>query len=545
MLVVDTDGSSFSTGPVANGQGGRPWLVAGLVVVAVVGSALVARFTPDPEPVPAVESARPTATVAQVEAVATQLPQQEWFSGPDVPHWDDLLVEAGQVRWLRLGRPRLTAEALARPGHDLLLQAAGGGTVCLCWQAPAAASSDPGTLDFVRTDDDRREVSRTPVLINEIPHAGRVNGPEQAALEPSPDGQFAYLARAERSETAWRLSVNVIDLRAPAILDAVEILSVPQIDPSEWVVADRPLLRIAPDGRHALVLWSAVAVEANGRAPLERHAWIIDLDGPTLGRVVPADAVAGVGGDGPGGACLWTAIVAPDIVVRGCRATTGSTTPFEIHRFDLDGGDRGSIVIDPSRPALDAPLLDVTAGLAYGWDPLDNTLLAVDLVRGGWRTSPPSTGRDNPGAVLIEHDRPAPGPTTFWSDGRAATDPAVERTLVGSPEGRLLFAIGTGSVTDASSGIHVFDAETLRLLERWPARASYRSVTVFGSGRWLAALGRPGVTASGGPADWSASVTIHDTISGVAVLRIGDLSADQTTGPPLEFSWPGPVAAAP
>lgn len=544
MLVAGTEGSSFSTAPVAQGQGGRPWLVAGLVIVAVVGSVLVARLTPDPEPepVPAVEAARPTATVMQVEAVATAMPPHEWFSGPDVPRWDDLLVEAGPVRWLRLGKPRLTEEALARPGSDLLLRAAGGGTVCLCWQAPAAASGDPGTLDVVRTDDDRREVSRTTVVINELPHAGHENGPNQAALEASPDGQFAYLARAGRSETAWRLSLNVIDLRAPAILDEVEILSVPQNDPSEWVVADRPLLRIAPDGHHALVLWSAVAVEANGRAPLERHAWIIDLDGPTLGRVVPADAVAEVGGDGPGGACPWTAIVAPDIVARGCRTATGSTTPFEIHRFDLSGGgDLGAIVVDPSRPALDAPLLDVTAGLAYGWDPLDHTLLAVDLVRGGWRTSPPSTGRDNPGAVLIEHDRPAPGATTSWSDGRAATDPAVERTLVGSPEGRLLFAIGTGSVTDASSGIHVFDAETLRLLERWPARASYRSVTVFGSGRWLAALGQPGVTASGGPADWSASVTIHDTISGVSVLRIGDLSAAQ----PLEFSWPGPVAAAP
>ncbi len=541
MLVVDTDASSVSTGPVANGQGGRPRLVAGLVIVAVAVSVLVARFTPDPQPSQAVESARPTAKVAPVEAVATPMPQQEWFSGPDVPLWDDVLVETGQVRWLRLGKPRLTAEALARPGRDLLLRAAGGGTVCLCWQVPAAASLGPGTLDFVRTDSSRSEVSRTTVLINEIPHAGHVNGPEQAALAASPDGQFAYLARTERSETAWRLSFNVIDLRAAAILDEVEILSVPQNDPSEWVVADRPLLRIAWDGRHALVLWSAVAVEANGRQLLERHAWIIDLDGPTLGRVVPADAVAEAGGDEPGGACPWTAIVALDIVARGCRTTTGSTTPLEIHRFNLDGGDLGSIVIDPSRPALDAPLLDVMAGLVYGWDPVDHTLLAVDLASGGWRTGPPLAGHDNPVVMQIEDDRPPPGAATFWSDGRAATDPAMERTLVGSPDGRLLFAIGTGSVTGASSGILVFDAETLRLLERWPARASYRSVTVFGDGRWLAALGRPGVTASGGSADWSASVTIHHTISGVSVLRIGDLSAAQ----PLEFLWPGPVAASP
>jgi hypothetical protein len=169
-------------------------------------------------------------------------------------------------------------------------------------------------------------------------------------------------------------------------------------------------------------------------------------------------------------------------------------------------------------------------------------LLAVDLVRGGWRTagSAPSD-RDNPGEVLTVDQRRPPGPPTTWSSGRPATDGPRARALVGSPDGRLLFAIGTGSDPGSSSGIWVFDTQTLQLLERWPALASYESVSLLEDGRWLAAIARPGVTASGGPADWGTSVTIHDTTTGRPVLRIGDL---RTVGQ-VTFPWPGPEAATP
>jgi hypothetical protein len=184
--------------------------------------------------------------------------------------------------------------------------------------------------------------------------------------------------------------------------------------------------------------------------------------------------------------------------------------------------------------------MDVMNGIAYAWD--GHTLLAADLVRGDLHSvgSPPAA-QDNPGAVLIVGQRPPPGPPTTWSYGRPATDTPRERTLVGSPDGRLLFAIGRGSDPDSSSGIWVFDTQTLQLLERWPALASYESVSLLEDGRWLAAIARPAVTASGGPADWGTSVTIHDTTTGRPVLRIGDL---RTVGQ-VTFPWPGPEAATP
>ncbi len=543
----DEGGSSFPARPVAPGGSRRPWVVAGLVVAAIVASFLSARLSPQPEPAPsqAIASIRPTATAPLDDAIATPLPPQEWFSGPDVPRWDDLLVETSQVRWLRLGAPRLTPEPLARPGRDLLLRAEGGGTVCLCWQVPRAAFREPGSLDLVRTDEDRQAVSRTTVLINEEAHAGRVNGPERAALEPSPDGRFVYLARAVRAEAAWRLSLEVIDLRSATIVDRVELLSVAQDSLSDWGIAERPTLRIAPDGRHALVLSSIFASERLGRPPPSRRAWIVDLDGPSIDRVVAADAIAAVEAPTQVGGCPWTAFVTPTMIARGCRPPAGGDAmpDFSISRFDLEGTALDPVIVDGSIPAPVAPLIDATHGVVYGWDPAEHYALAVDLLDPSVRSRSLGdlvVGAD-PAVIAGDSRRPAPGPAITWTDGRDSTAVAIDRPLAGSPDGQVLFATSDGSRLGSSAGILVFGAPGLRLLERWPPRASYSSVTVFGDGRWLAALGRPGVTATGSPAEWGPSVTIHEANSGVSVLRIGDLDAEPT----LAFPWPGPLAVSP
>jgi hypothetical protein len=119
-------GPRFPTTPVAPGQGRPARLVAGLVVAVVAGSFAIAQLTPGDDPSRAVQTVRPSPTLAQVEPLATALPGREWFSGPAAPI-DDVLVEAGSVRWLRLGSARLTDEALAQPGRDLLLPGSGDG----------------------------------------------------------------------------------------------------------------------------------------------------------------------------------------------------------------------------------------------------------------------------------------------------------------------------------------------------------------------------------------------------------------------------------
>jgi hypothetical protein len=515
----------------------------GLVGALVAGSFAVAQLTPDSilDSVPATEPTRPAPTVAVVEPIATALPRFGWYSAPEAPI-DDLFVEAGSVRRLRLASARLSDVALARPGRDLLMQGTRRGTVCLCWQPSGMESGDARALDLVRRDGDAHELSRTTVtVVDGLDVGGTQNGPLQVALEPSQDGRFAYLARAVRAATGWQVSLDVIDLASATVSDSVDLIPVPQLDRSEVVAVDRPTLRVAPDGRHAVLLSGIQRRAVSGAVESEPRAWIIGLDGPSIGPVVVADGIAGWIGDEMGGgsieACTWIAFASPTIVAKSCRYPTGDVgaTPLELRRYDLAGRDLGAVLVDGEQPDPAQVLLDVTGGLVYGWDPVRHSLLAADLIAGGWRSArPPSDDRDLPGAVILNGARPPSGARTTWSGGRSATDPAPARTLVGSPDGRVLFAIGAGPEPGTSSGIWVFDARTLRLLERWPALASYESLTLLEDGRWLAALGRPGVTATGGPADWGTSVTIHDTVTGRPVVRLGDLGTDDA----VAFPWP-------
>jgi hypothetical protein len=510
--------------------------VVATLVGLMAGAFVVARWTPGPDPGRVMPTVRPTALVA-IEPVATALPGLEWFSASEMP-LQDVLVEADSVRWLRLASGRLTEEPLARPGRDLLLRAPRGGTICLCWQGSAFETGDPRSLDLVRRDDDHRELSRTTILQIDDFDPADIRSPTQVALEPSPDGRFAYLARATLEDTRWQVSLHVIDLAAEAITGSVPLTAHTQARGFEVLRAERPELRIAPDGRHALVTAAITREGPFGERPFPPRALIVELDGSSLGAVADVDALAGP----LEASCPWLDFVAPDIVARGCFPPAADEAAwFEIHRYGIDGRELGSIDVPTSRLGADEPLVDLTNGIAYAWDPITHRLASADLVGGTGRMAATPDGFDAPGELVILGERPGPGTPTTWSDGQPATIARRERTLVGSPDGRLLFAIGEGPDEDSSSGVWVFDAQTLELVERWPAKASYGSLALLDNGRWLAAIGRPGVDEAGGRARWGTSLTVHDTTTGRAVLRIGDLA----TGEHVTIPWPPPRQAAP
>ena len=543
--MSDQGGSSFETVPVAPGGGRRPLAVAILVLVVVVGSIAIARLSPDTKPAAASETVapsgpvatvQPTSSLAQTEPTATPLPALEWFSALTAPV-GNLLVSDATIHWLRQTGVQPTSDALARPGQDLLLQNAHGDTVCLCWGPSGTESGDARPLDLVRRWSDLSHLTSTTVtMVDGMDPSAPSNGPTQVDLEPSPDGRTVYLARAVRSATAWQVSVDSIDLRSASIVDTVDLISIPQDDASEVLTVDRPTLRIAPDGRHAIVLSAVTRPTALGPVATARHAWMIGLDGDSFGTATSVDRIADAGADGPSEGCAWIAFVTPAIVAKGCTYPTDALeTAFQIRRYDLLGRALGDPVSASPGSGADEPLLDTQLGVAYAWDPVGHHLLAEDLVNGTERGIGASSdpGLD-PGAVVLEGARPLAGPRTTWSDGRSATDAPVPRALVGSPDGRLLFAIGDGPAPDSSSGIWVYDTNTLRLLERWPALSSYDAVTLFDGGQWLAAIGRAGVTANGGPADWGTSLTIHEVATGRPFMRLGDLQTSETVTFPFE-----------
>ncbi len=210
----------------------------------------------------------------------------------------------------------------------------------------------------------------------------------------------------------------------------------------------------------------------------------------------------------------------------------------EIRRHDLAGRDLGTVDADPFTSDPGGVLVNERSGIVYAWDPLAHTLFAADLVLGrSWSAGPVPGERENPAAVLVAGVRPPPGAPTTWSDGGSATAAAPKTVLAGSPDGSLLYAIGDSPARVRQLRDLGLRREDPQLVERWPAHAAYASLTLFEDGRWLAAAGRPGLTASGDPADWQASVTVHDTehwtpgpsARGHRDIRAGHLSAKRDT----------------
>ena len=551
--MSERDGSSFETAPVSSGGNRRPTIVAVIVVALVVGGFGLARLSPTPDAgrdeahvtSPSPPLAPPSPSPATVEPTATALPREEWFSALATPV-DDLLVAADSIRWLRSARTE--GPALATPGQDLLLVDTRGDTVCLCWKPSRTESGDARALDLVRAWGDGSHLTRVTVMTVDGVDFGAPSPPTQVDLEPSPDGRLAYLARTIRSATAWQVRLDVIDLTSGAILDSADLVPEPAY-PTGVASVQAPTLRIAPDGSRALLM-SGVRRDLGLGVPTdERHAWVVELDGTGLGRVLPMDRIAEP--DQPADSCSWVAFVRPTIVADGCRYPEPglATTTFEIRRYELTAGGSvgvtqiylGTTTSEPSQAEADQALIDIGSGVAYAWDPANRILLAADLVTGGWRRVSPPLDAFGDSGQLFPDPRSSPGPDTTWSDGRAATAVPLSRTLAGSPDGRVLFAVGAGDRPDSTSGVWLFDARTGEVVDRWPALASYDAITLFEQGRWLAAIGRPGVTADGGPADWGTSVTIHDVMTGRPILRIGDIGGG--TSAPVTFPFAGPLAA--
>ncbi len=297
--MSDPGGSTFAPVPVAPGRGRPPWLAAGLVVAVVVGSIVIARLTPVPEPVRPVPSAAASPTLVAAPSteppvlVAAALPLREWFSGSAAPI-DDLLVDAGGVRWLRLAGARLSDSVLTRSADDLLVQTARDETTCLCWQPPSRRlrrsgneAGDPRVLELVRADVDTGVQSRSIVTVVDgfDPDAGAAGaagaagdaGPTRVALAASPDQRFAYLVRETRTATQWSVDLDLIDLRKGTVVDTRALWSSGATVQVTGDPVGPPILRIAHDGRHALVTTARVgrtgrrAVRAGGSG-MDRHA---------------------------------------------------------------------------------------------------------------------------------------------------------------------------------------------------------------------------------------------------------------------------------
>jgi DNA-binding beta-propeller fold protein YncE len=98
--------------------------------------------------------------------------------------------------------------------------------------------------------------------------------------------------------------------------------------------------------------------------------------------------------------------------------------------------------------------------------------------------------------------------------------------LVLSPDGRRAYAIGAGP-NNTSTGVWVFDATTLELLDHWQPRAVLNSIAVSADGRFVYVTGAPRFDVDGNQnLSWLASVTVYDASSGEQQLLYGEVASE-------------------
>jgi hypothetical protein len=495
---------------------------------------------PTPTPVP---SNTPRATIAPTTPPATPLPSFTLGQGP-IPS-EPFAVDVGGLRLADPATGTLGQPTGLRGDTDVIFTAGDGdGWWCLCLARTQVGPQETVVAEIRRVDRSGTERQRQRIgeyrssALNEsLDFSVRLD------LEVSPDERTAYLSTATRSGDAWTVVLEAIDLRSLEVVGRNDLGKVvipvpdptpnPEQGPLENYIAG-PFMRLSPDGRR-LLLWSWVETYTqNGpmQPPSTPQAWLIDV-GPGEGKASIGRPTA----IGPAFSmrlrtCYWTAWMNEEELAAICWPSDGSGSLMKLILLTPDGTELRSIdFFDSGASWLAEPLLDRANRFVYAWLPNDHTIKRIDLDTlhvdeltvdpGATVTGPSGTGAGEPRSGA------APEWTTFTSDLRMWYSPQ----LVAEPGGSRLFALGILNQdgrgnTPGSSGIWVFDASDLSLLDRWGAVAAYSSIGFSGDARWLIAIGAPGADADGKVADWQSSITVHDLSDGRPALQFGSLGTD-------------------
>jgi hypothetical protein len=206
-----------------------------------------------------------------------------------------------------------------------------------------------------------------------------------------------------------------------------------------------------------------------------------------------------------------------DLMVQVCASPDepGGNDAFWIRRLATSGAPSDAVPLRATRGEAHYQLViavDRPRRAVVSWDPVLHRLARVSIDDG----------------TLVEQEVAAsmlPEPAPGFDRGYFGADPG----LVLSPDGKRLFALGFAlgpSDSGTPTGIWVFDAESLNLLDRWPPRAMLTSLAVSDDGRFLYAAGANGFDVAGNQADWASSVTVYDAQTGEIEVVYGQVSGD-------------------
>jgi hypothetical protein len=336
----------------------------------------------------------------------------------------------------------------------------------------------------------------------------------------SPDGRLGFVGWSLRKPPVWKSGLVVVDLAAGNVIKRLALPDESTGPANSTMNVLGARVMFSPDGGHAVVSRSKYWIER----PSGTYHGLTDLfRGASDGRSLdPSPILAPTSQCGNGSADA--AVAAVGIASDGrvwllCWANGGGQ--FDLRRIGSDGSVLGDTPVDAGgEGGVWTPTRDGT-GL-YVWSAVARTISRIDL-RTGEKTS-----------------TTAPAPTSStgvdplrafgrWLAPGVAAKVFLQPGLVLSPDGSKLYALGiAGGSADfmGSAGVFVFDAASLAPLDHWAPQADYISMALSADGRFVYAIGAPGVDPAGHQSAYGSSITVYDAADGSIRLQAGQLEHD-------------------
>lgn len=519
-------------------------IAAGLVGFIVLGLALGAAFG-DRRPASSAAAVVPVPSAA-ISPLASRRPNPTprpqlpplpvvQVIGGEIPT-ERRLVYANGLQMLDLATGELMTPA--RPYEDLVLPLANDGLVCACMTRllPVGDTTTSSVvLRFERLDTSgaiivEREV-RTFDGIVEVPE---MNLGFTLAAALSADDRYLYVLTASRRPPVWTVELQQVDVGSGELVGST-FLDELAIDPDEPEPSpSAPPATAKPDGSppDGVLVWAnALARSPNGttmaatiaysvvRGDIWTNAFrelLVPLEDGLPGTAVMLDAGTEVD---PNGWCVGPPeFVDDELLVQVCMSPDGRQRKdaFYVRRLTTSGESIGDVALR-AKPWKGyhklAIAVDRGRRSVVTWDPVDHSLSRVTVDDG----------------AVVEREvarRLLPNAKPITSRGYLGADPG----LVLSPDGRRVYAVGFGigpSDSGTPTGVWVFDAETLDLIDHWAPRAMLTSLAVSADGRFVYAAGASGFDVEGNQApNWPGSVTVYDAQTGEIQVIYGAVSPD-------------------
>ncbi len=535
------------------GRGRSSRLVAvGLVSFVVVGIVLGTVFEDGGPPLPASvadanapsaapgssgstqTTRRPTPTRVPL---ATPLPTMEILGG-QIPT-ERRLVYANGLQVLDLATGTLVLPE--RAWEDAVLPLGDDQLVCACVVRGVAANGNPTPpsplLRFGRFDLSGAPIVERDLLTIEgvVPAPGMDEGFNLVAAL-SADRRSLFVLASARIPPVWTVELHQVDVETGDLIGTTALDSIPvdleEPDPSasprppgstpDGIHAWATWLAAAPDGRTVFAAWQLSEVRDENWTSDVREWMIPILDGspgtPTM--LAPEARLK------PNGWCVsQPRFLDAELLVQVWTSPEGQSpgTIYYVRQVAASGEAGAELAIPGDNGGgyyPTTPVFDPARRAVLIWETLRHTLTRVGV----------DDGRIDESSVPE---------SMLAGDGRSVRGwPGADSGLVVSPDGLRLYALGirsSGGESDRSTGVWVFDADTLALLDHWEPRALLMSLAVSTDGRFVYAAGASGLDVEGRQNPWPASVTVYDAISGEIQVVYGAVGRDIWLSFP---SWP-------